>query len=149
MRLANYVRPVERHTILLDQEGVTQENFVDTLGLSNVHVNRVLQTLGCDGLISLRYRRRQIPAPRRFREIAEFEGGYGRPQQEQHLARSRRSHWAARHAPATSNSGLSSGRPQICANRPRRALDLSAALNRNRLSRADVLARVSRARSRR
>lgn len=55
---------------------LTQADLADTLGLSSVHVNRVLQTLRRDGLISLRERRLRILAPRRLRELAEFEGGY-------------------------------------------------------------------------
>lgn len=55
---------------------LTQVDLADTLGLSSVHVNRVLQTLRRDGLISLRDRRLRILAPRRLRELAEFEAGY-------------------------------------------------------------------------
>jgi hypothetical protein len=41
-----------------------------------VHVNRVLQTLRRDRLISLRARRLRILAPGRLRELAEFEAKY-------------------------------------------------------------------------
>ncbi len=55
---------------------LTQADLADTLGLSSVHVNRVLQTLRRDGLIALRGRRLRILAPRQLRELAEFEAGY-------------------------------------------------------------------------
>lgn len=55
---------------------LTQADLADTLGLSSVHVNRVLQTLRRDGLITFRGRRLRILAPRRLRELAEFEAGY-------------------------------------------------------------------------
>ncbi|MCJ2092711.1 hypothetical protein MKK67_09375 [Methylobacterium sp. J-072] len=55
--LRGYAQPVEQHTVLLEQEGV-------------------LQTLRRDGLIALRQRRVRILAPRRLRELAEFEAGY-------------------------------------------------------------------------
>lgn len=52
-----------------------QTDLADTLGLSSVHVNRVLQALRRDKLISLRKHRVRILAPRRLRELAEFEAG--------------------------------------------------------------------------
>jgi CRP-like cAMP-binding protein len=55
---------------------LTQVDLADTLGQSSVHVNRVLQALRRDGLIALRGRRLQILAPRRLRQLAEFESGY-------------------------------------------------------------------------
>jgi CRP-like cAMP-binding protein len=55
---------------------LTQVDLADTLGLSSVHVNRVLQVLRRDKLISLSGHRVRILAPRRLREIAEFEAGY-------------------------------------------------------------------------
>ncbi|WP_336491065.1 Crp/Fnr family transcriptional regulator [Methylobacterium nigriterrae] len=55
---------------------LTQGDLADALGLSNVHVNRVLQALRRDGLISLRGSRLRILAPRRLRQLAEFEAGY-------------------------------------------------------------------------
>lgn len=55
---------------------LTQMDLADTLGLSSVHVNRVLQALRRDGLISLRGRRLRILAPRRLSQLAEFEAGY-------------------------------------------------------------------------
>lgn len=55
---------------------LTQTDLAETLGLSSVHVNRVLQTLRRDGLIALQGHRLQILAPRQLRELAEFEAGY-------------------------------------------------------------------------
>lgn len=55
---------------------LTQLDLADTLGLSSVHVNRVLQALRRDGMISLRRRRLRILAPRRLCQLAEFEAGY-------------------------------------------------------------------------
>ncbi|WP_238193175.1 Crp/Fnr family transcriptional regulator [Methylobacterium frigidaeris] len=55
---------------------LTQTDLADTLGLSSVHVNRVLQALRRDKLISLGGHRLRILAPRRLREFAEFEAGY-------------------------------------------------------------------------
>lgn len=55
---------------------LTQTDLADTLGLSSVHVNRVLQLLRRDGLIALRGRRLWVLAPRQLRELAEFEAGY-------------------------------------------------------------------------
>ncbi|MGT2489000.1 Crp/Fnr family transcriptional regulator [Methylobacterium oryzae CBMB20] len=52
---------------------LTQIDLADTLGLSSVHVNRVLQALRRDGLITLAGRRLRIVAPRQLRELAEFE----------------------------------------------------------------------------
>jgi CRP-like cAMP-binding protein len=58
---------------------LTQRDLADTLGLSSVHVNRVLQTLRRDGLISLQGRCLRVLAPGRLRQLAEFEPGYLRP----------------------------------------------------------------------
>jgi CRP-like cAMP-binding protein len=55
---------------------LTQVDLADALGLSAVHVNRVLQELRRDGLISLRGRCLQILALRRLRQLAEFEARY-------------------------------------------------------------------------
>jgi CRP-like cAMP-binding protein len=55
---------------------LTQADLADALGLTSVHVNRVMQALRRSGLIALRGRRLRILAPRRLRELAEFEGGY-------------------------------------------------------------------------
>jgi len=55
---------------------LTQADLAETLGLSSVHVNRVLQALRRDGLITLQGHRLRILAPQQLRELAEFEAGY-------------------------------------------------------------------------
>ncbi|MFC6791851.1 Crp/Fnr family transcriptional regulator [Methylobacterium komagatae] len=55
---------------------LTQADLADALGLTSVHVNRVLQALRRDGLIALRGRRLRILAPRRLSELGEFEARY-------------------------------------------------------------------------
>jgi CRP-like cAMP-binding protein len=55
---------------------LTQTDLADALGLSSVHVNRVLQALRRDGLITLRAHRLRILGPRQLRELAEFEARY-------------------------------------------------------------------------
>lgn len=54
----------------------TQVDLADTLGLPSVHVNRMLQTLRRDRLISLKGHRLRIFALRRLHERSEFETGY-------------------------------------------------------------------------
>jgi len=53
-----------------------QADLADALGLTSVHLNRVLQALRRDGLIALQGRRLRILAPRRLCQLAEFEAGY-------------------------------------------------------------------------
>lgn len=55
---------------------LTQGDLADALGLSVVHVNRSLQALRRDGLISLRGGCLQILAPQRLSRLAGFEAGY-------------------------------------------------------------------------
>jgi CRP-like cAMP-binding protein len=55
---------------------LTQSDLADALGLSSVHVNRVLQALRRDGLITLQAHRLRILGPRQLRELAEFEARY-------------------------------------------------------------------------
>ena len=55
---------------------LTQADLAEALGLSSVHMNRVLQTLRRDGMIALQGRHLRILAPRRLRQLAEFEAGY-------------------------------------------------------------------------
>lgn len=54
----------------------TQEELGDTLGLSTVHVNRTLQQLRDDGLLTLAGRRLTILDRRRLEEFAEFDPNY-------------------------------------------------------------------------
>lgn len=53
-----------------------QADLADATGLSNVHVNRVLQELRGRGLIGLRDRRLIIPDLAALRSFAEFDPGY-------------------------------------------------------------------------
>ncbi|HEX2257132.1 MAG TPA: Crp/Fnr family transcriptional regulator [Afifellaceae bacterium] len=55
---------------------VTQEDLGDTLGLSTVHVNRTLQKLRDDGLITLRGKALTIPDPDALKRFAGFNPNY-------------------------------------------------------------------------
>lgn len=55
---------------------VTQEELSDTLGVSTVHVNRVLQQLRTDGLITLTGKRLTILDVPRLQEFAGFNPNY-------------------------------------------------------------------------
>jgi CRP-like cAMP-binding protein len=55
---------------------LTQEELGDTLGVSTVHVNRVLQQLRGDGLITLKGKRLTIHDVAGLQEFAEFNPNY-------------------------------------------------------------------------
>jgi CRP-like cAMP-binding protein len=55
---------------------ITQEELADTLGMSPVHVNRMLQQLRADELITLDNRRLTIPDLRRLQAFAGFDPNY-------------------------------------------------------------------------
>jgi CRP-like cAMP-binding protein len=55
---------------------LNQAELADALGLSNVHVNRVLQQLRKDSLITLRGRRLTISHVERLKNFAEFDPNY-------------------------------------------------------------------------
>ena len=55
---------------------VNQAELADTLGISQVHVNRMLQQLRGDGLIVLENRRLTIPDVERLNAFAGFDPGY-------------------------------------------------------------------------
>jgi CRP-like cAMP-binding protein len=55
---------------------ITQTDFADALGLTSVHVNRVLKSLRDDGLIQLRAGRLQILDRPRLERLAQFDPGY-------------------------------------------------------------------------
>ena len=55
---------------------LTQADLAFTLGLSSVHVNRMLQTLRADGLIELRGKKLVIRQGERLRELADFSPDY-------------------------------------------------------------------------
>lgn len=55
---------------------LTQEQIADATGLTPVHVNRMLQSLGQDGMIARKRRDFRILDWRRMREIAGFDDSY-------------------------------------------------------------------------
>ena len=55
---------------------LTQEDIAAATGMSLVHVNRLLQRLRKDGLISLQGKHLRILEPQRFRHLAEFDPAY-------------------------------------------------------------------------
>lgn len=58
---------------------LTHEVLADATGMSGVHLNRVLQQMRKDGLITLHKHHLEILQPQRLRELAEFDPGYIRP----------------------------------------------------------------------
>ena len=55
---------------------LTQEHMADALGLTAVHVNRVMQQLRADGLLVTAGRSVTIPDPARLRALADFDPAY-------------------------------------------------------------------------
>jgi CRP-like cAMP-binding protein len=55
---------------------ITQEDLADTLGVTSVHVNRVLQDLRAQGLLEWRSKRLRIPDVERLMAFAEFDPKY-------------------------------------------------------------------------
>ena len=55
---------------------LTQEHLADALGLTPVHVNRVMQQLRVEGLVSTASRVMTIPDVARLRRVGEFDGRY-------------------------------------------------------------------------
>lgn len=55
---------------------VTQVDLGDCLGLSTVHVNRVLQHLRREGLIAVRRSEFHILQHQRLEELGQFDAGY-------------------------------------------------------------------------
>jgi CRP-like cAMP-binding protein len=86
---------------------LTQEHLADALGLTPVHVNRVLRGLREEGMATFRDRRLQIHDWKRLQETGQFRSGYlylGGPGQgtwESNGARSRREV----HHPCTGRAG--------------------------------------------
>jgi CRP-like cAMP-binding protein len=55
---------------------LTQEQLGETMGLTSVHVNRVLQRMRADGLIMLRNKKLFIPDIARLKDVAGFDPNY-------------------------------------------------------------------------
>lgn len=55
---------------------LTQHDLAHTLGQTSVHINRTLQELRAQGLITLRSRRLTIHDPDRLAELAHFDPAY-------------------------------------------------------------------------
>jgi CRP-like cAMP-binding protein len=55
---------------------MTQYDLADALGISGVHVNRVLQDLRGRGLLEWRRKRMRIPNAARLMDFAEFDPKY-------------------------------------------------------------------------
>jgi CRP-like cAMP-binding protein len=55
---------------------ITQGEFADALGVSNVHVNRVLQQMRADGLIETKGTQLKIPDWDRLKQVGEFDPTY-------------------------------------------------------------------------
>lgn len=58
---------------------ITQADLADTLGMSCVHINRVLQKLRREGLIELSGRRLTILRPEGLNALAEYDASYLEP----------------------------------------------------------------------
>ena len=55
---------------------ITQGEFADALGVSNVHVNRVLQQMRADGLIETKGTQLRVPDWDRLKQVGEFDPTY-------------------------------------------------------------------------
>jgi CRP-like cAMP-binding protein len=55
---------------------ITQGEFADALGVTNVHVNRVLQQMRADGLIETKGTQVRIPDWDRLKQVGEFDPTY-------------------------------------------------------------------------
>lgn len=82
-RIANLICELQCRMALVEQGikhyfcfPLTQDDLADALGLTPVHVNRKLQQLRQDGLITLHARQLTILDPPRLREIAGFNDRY-------------------------------------------------------------------------
>lgn len=55
---------------------ITQGELADAMGVTMVHMNRVLQAMRTDGLIELKGDRLNIPDWDRLKEVGEFDPTY-------------------------------------------------------------------------
>jgi CRP-like cAMP-binding protein len=61
---------------------ITQGEFADALGVTNVHVNRVFQQMRADGLIETKGTQIKIPDWDRLKQVGEFDPAYLHLEQE-------------------------------------------------------------------
>jgi CRP-like cAMP-binding protein len=64
---------VEDHACILP---ITQGEFADALGVTTVHVNRVLQAMRADGLIETKGTQLKIPDWDKLKQVGEFDPTY-------------------------------------------------------------------------
>jgi DNA-binding transcriptional regulator LsrR (DeoR family) len=62
---------------------ITQAEFADAMGVSTVHVNRVLQEMRADGLIELSGDRLTIPDWEKLKQVGDFDPTYLHLKQQQ------------------------------------------------------------------
>jgi CRP-like cAMP-binding protein len=74
---------VEGHACTLP---ITQSEFADAIGVTTVHVNRVLQEMRADGLIELNGDRLNIPDWERLKQAGDFDPTYLHLEQDQAAA---------------------------------------------------------------
>ncbi len=55
---------------------ITQSEFADALGVTTVHVNRVVQQMRTEGLIELKGDRLNIPDWEKLKQVGEFDPTY-------------------------------------------------------------------------
>jgi CRP-like cAMP-binding protein len=55
---------------------ITQSEFADALGVTTVHVNRVLQQMRAEGLIELKGDRLNVPDWEKLKQVGEFDPTY-------------------------------------------------------------------------
>jgi CRP-like cAMP-binding protein len=65
---------------------ITQVEFADAVGISSVHVNRVLQEMRADGLIELKGDRLRIPDWERLKKAGDFDPLYLHLVKDRHAA---------------------------------------------------------------
>lgn len=74
--LGERISPNQAHNSFSFNLPLTQEQLADTLGLTSVHVNRMLQGLRSEGLIESAARTMTFPDISRLRDAADFDAGY-------------------------------------------------------------------------
>jgi DNA-binding GntR family transcriptional regulator len=62
---------------------ITQVELADAIGISTVHVNRVLQALRADGLIQTKGTQVTISDPDKLKEVGDFDPLYLHLQQDE------------------------------------------------------------------